>query len=343
MKRHFCILLLVICNFLASSQVTCNAAGDVFVFASYDGGHLTIDADLNIPGIKIGIRSYERTRVTVVGTFSANIDTIIMRGYNSGNLHCPPAIATNTVVQAANTTTIIYQNGGGTGPYYTYNCGSITASSPIISWFTNGNAARLRGYISYYECWCNPVKLSYVAANCCTGTYACTTPLPVELSSFKTEVDQDKVVVNWTTMSEFNNKRFEVEKSLDGINFVSIAVINGKGTSNTRNEYSYLDQSITEGLIYYRLKQNDLNGSFVYSDISSVNFNKNELVFYPNPATDFLILKNVAPGSAVIIRNLLGEIVYSEKDTQIISLTEFSNGTYLVESGNYFQKLIIAR
>lgn len=234
---------------------------------------------MNIPGIKLGIRSYERTSVTIVGTFSANVDTIIIRGQNSGNNHCPPAITTNTVVQAAPATVKIYQNG--VASLYNYTCGSVLNSQPIISYFTNGSASRLRGYVSWYECWCNPQKLSISAAYCCKGAYTCFTALPLDLVSFEAFPSTQKMnKLKWSTLNEKNVDRFEIEVSNNEESaFTTIGEINSNKL-NTINNYEFKHFSGNDKTVYYRLKMIDIDNTFRYSKIvASENLSANNLFY----------------------------------------------------------------
>lgn len=72
-------------------------------------------------------------------------------------------------------------------------------------------------------------------------------------------------ILRWTTSDEMNNNAFSIEKSIDGISFEEIGQIDGNGTSETENKYSFLDTSIGENTVFYRLKAIDLMGDFEYS------------------------------------------------------------------------------
>ena len=96
--------------------------------------------------------------------------------------------------------------------------------------------------------------------------------LPIELLEFEAECENENVILRWSTGSEINNDYFDVEKSVDGISFSSIGIINGSGNSNNIINYSYNDYELESGMSYYRLKQVDFNGQFGYSGI--VGFQK---------------------------------------------------------------------
>lgn len=335
-------ILLVLTHLKSSGQLTCNAAGDVFVFLNYDGGHLTIDADMNIPGIKIGIRSYERTSVTIIGTYSANIDTIIVRGYNGGNNHCPPAIPTNTVVQKAPATVALY----GTGYGYNYNCASVVATHTNISQFTNGSAARLRGYVSWYACWCNPQKLSIAAAYCCKGAYSCFTALPLDLVSFESVALNEKGnQLKWETRNELNFDYFEIQSSYDAETFTNVGEIKGKpGHQNTGAKYNYTHFPKENKALYYRLKMFDKDQTFRYSDIIYAAANKASHAFeIKNTFVENEIeIEGFTDSQIIEILNINGikvkEIKISENGNKI-PFSDVPSGMYFLrsDSGDIFK------
>lgn len=113
------------------------------------------------------------------------------------------------------------------------------------------------------------------------------TPLPIELISFTAVPAGEGVMTKWTTASETNNEFFDVERSQDGEHFEFAGKVPGYGTgvSTIQRSYSLFDDHTCEGIVYYRLKQVDIDGMFTYSDVVAVNCLKNnkELVIYPNP------------------------------------------------------------
>ncbi len=113
--------------------------------------------------------------------------------------------------------------------------------------------------------------------------------LPVELASFTSSIDNRKVTLNWSTVTEENNAGFEVERKLTGATvWTNAGHINGAGNSNTIKNYTFTDNNLATGKYNYRLKQVDFNGNFEYFNLSNeVNIgvpNKFALSQnYPNP------------------------------------------------------------
>lgn len=60
--------------------------------------------------------------------------------------------------------------------------------------------------------------------------------------------------IHWTTMHERGNDYFQVERSLDGFNYVEIAQVDGVGNSVEPIEYSFVDPTHSfDQIVYYRL------------------------------------------------------------------------------------------
>lgn len=116
-------------------------------------------------------------------------------------------------------------------------------------------------------------------------------PLPVQFLSFEAAAQQGEVKLAWRTASEQHNRGFHVEKSLDGkswskIGFVATAA--DQGNSSAILDYGYSDKSPAQGISFYRLKQEDADGKYTYSDVRRVvlSGDAQSVIVYPNPATD---------------------------------------------------------
>jgi choice-of-anchor B domain-containing protein len=116
-------------------------------------------------------------------------------------------------------------------------------------------------------------------------------PLPVELISFNALALENHNLLTWTTGSEVNNDRFEIERSDNGSSFTKIGVVNGAGNSTTTLVYQYEDPEIEQGTIYYRLRQVDFDGVNSLSDVVALKREQHSTHFvitYPNPVSDIL-------------------------------------------------------
>ncbi|HSD64827.1 MAG TPA: T9SS type A sorting domain-containing protein [Ignavibacteriaceae bacterium] len=108
---------------------------------------------------------------------------------------------------------------------------------------------------------------------------------PVELTSFRADVNEGNVNLSWQTATETNNKGFEVQRN-SGNGFEVLAFVNGNGTSTEVHNYSYIDRPVS-GKYIYRLRQVDFDGSSEYSNTIEVNVEIPKIFSleqnYPNP------------------------------------------------------------
>ena len=84
------------------------------------------------------------------------------------------------------------------------------------------------------------------------GIPGCVVPLPVEIISFSAKETKSNVIkLDWITSSELNNDFFMIQHSIDGREYESIKKINGAGTSELEQRYSYEHSSPIKGDNYY--------------------------------------------------------------------------------------------
>jgi hypothetical protein len=92
--------------------------------------------------------------------------------------------------------------------------------------------------------------------------------------------------LSWNTENEINVNGFDVERSIDGINFLPVKNITASNIPG-QNYYVFFDNKDLSGSVYYRLKITNSNGSFLYSDINTVNIMRaDNLKIVPNLVTD---------------------------------------------------------
>ena len=104
--------------------------------------------------------------------------------------------------------------------------------------------------------------------------------LPIDLVYFKAEYEENKVDIEWMVASEVRNDYFEVQRSINCLEWEVIAKLDGLGTHNFEVVYNYIDYEPLMGVSYYRLKQVDYDDKFEVFHPVSVIINKEDLEIY---------------------------------------------------------------
>ncbi len=181
--------------------------------------------------------------------------------------------------------------------------------------------------------------------------------LDVALLNFNCISESDGYKLVWATANEHQSKNFEIEYSVDGINFLKTSEIPAKGESNSYQYYeNYIQNIFSSPLIYFRLKMNDLNGGFAYSPIIYVqNDFFSSLSVSPNPTLNNDIVVYVGTklnylNSTISVYDIDGKLLVNEIiiDSQTkINTHDFSEGIYLLKISSPYKtqnfKLIIQK
>lgn len=176
--------------------------------------------------------------------------------------------------------------------------------------------------------------------------YAPETIVPVDLIDFNAQYSNGAVRITWQTASEKNNDYFEVQRSLDGKTYETIAEIDGAGDSDELLAYSTIDASPYLGVSYYRLHQVDFDGTsetfppkVVYNDLVQ---NGLDFRMVPNPTTGDAINFVLTTGddhTPIFIRmtDVSGRIVINKSITPAeLKLGGSLNPTIDMSPGVYF-------
>jgi hypothetical protein len=135
-------------------------------------------------------------------------------------------------------------------------------------------------------------------------------PLPVSLTSFTGKHQPDGTALRWSTASEKQNAYFEVERRVAGQPFQTLGRVAGKGTAATSATYTYRDTTPPSGVVYYRLRQVDTDGTATYSSVVVVIIPDQPLKFsiYPNPTTRQLYVVGASDGGQYRVLNEQGAV-----------------------------------
>jgi len=164
-------------------------------------------------------------------------------------------------------------------------------------------------------------------------------PLPVTLTDFAARQEENCIELEWTTQSESNNDYFEIERSTDGVNFVTIGFVQGAGNSDQPLNYQFTDGEPVNGYAYYRLSQVDYDGTRSYADkVIAIFYSSSEidnLTVAPNP-TNGLFRISASGSMAGGIIELLSQagsvirIVNVDSFDATIDISDLPDGIYIL-------------
>lgn len=182
--------------------------------------------------------------------------------------------------------------------------------------------------------------------------------LPLHLLNFSGTLNNDIVYLKWEAEQETGFSHYNVQRSIDGNNFITIGMVNGAG-NNTRNEYTYYDNGLINQAakkVFYRLQMMDLDGKFTYSKI--ICFDKEQtngtITVFPNPASHSINIsfEQYKKGNMTIhITGIGGNTIKTMthytaegKTSLSIEVSTLPAGTYMLsvisENGTMHQKFI---
>lgn len=122
------------------------------------------------------------------------------------------------------------------------------------------------------------------------AVYISPSSLPVTLVNFDGAVSKGSVKLTWQTSNEEQALNFEVERSVDGMNFTKLGTIKAKGNSTVVQPYEFFDYQPLS-VSHYRLKMNSIN-SFEYSKVVTIRSSASGgISVMTNPFTNYIDLK----------------------------------------------------
>ncbi len=181
----------------------------------------------------------------------------------------------------------------------------------------------------------------------------------VELEKFVVFPQGQQVKLTWITNAEIKNEKFEVQRTVDGNTFFTIGEVNGNGTTNVKNHYTFVDKQPINGTVFYRLKQVDYNKKIDYSTYESVNMTLSNASIAASTSTldaniINLTVNNIGKGECEIsIYDKSGNLQFASKQSIYQSFSELkltgtqdlSDGIYIVtlELGlnEYHRKIVV--
>lgn len=240
-------------------------------------------------------------------------------------------------------------------PVLTYTGGDIIdtiTNRPVgctYQWFESGNPVAGPNASTYPNAPTGnyTLKVTYPNGTIVTSVNAV---LPVRLSKFSGKYIDNVNQLSWSTSVETNTNNFEIERSVNGRDFKNVGKQKATGNSSVSQNYSFNDVVANDATVsYYRLKINDNNGAFTYSNIIKIaKITTNAISLYPNPTRGFV---NVSGNKIqqISIADITGKILMQKVVDNVNNITlniaNLAKGVYAInvknELGQQSTKLIV--
>jgi len=309
--------------------------------------------DANMPMNVVSLGSFINNDSTVTGTIYVTAFGATSDGNGGPDLSDPCLTYSNTVAITMLEPIVIYteefcDEDKGEFTYTFTVCGGLPEKTPgdmyqITSAYFNGPVSKgdtiTVGPITSNTSYTLTATDGEGCSVTVTNDYMCF-PVPVTLISFNGEALQDGNLLKWSTATEDENDFFTLFMSKDA---------DGAGTAVSLNAYSFLDESATSGVTYYKLMQTDFDGTV--EDLGTISLKRKETItigeVYPSPVAGSLFvsvsLENDKDISIEIFnvngQNLTSETIAGQNGLEVYSVSteDLAPGIYNVRisAGDY--------
>lgn len=222
-------------------------------------------------------------------------------------------------------------NSNGQDLYYAHDVNTVFANGDTYRPAPPGSGPAERGTFTSFARLVTPVALG-------AGT------VPVIFTAFDARCSDKGTTLTWSTATEQNSDRFDVERSDNGTDWYKIGAVAAAGNSNANRNYQYLD--LKGGSAFYRLRQVDLDGRFITTNVkrTACKAGQFDVVIYPIPAKDNLtvvIKSDRAVKTDLRVVDMAGKVVRviptqinSGNNTININVSQLSSGQYILGSSD---------
>lgn len=222
----------------------------------------------------------------------------------------------------------------GTGNFVVYNS---TGNSVLVTGLTHNTTY----HFIVYEFNDFGATSQFLLTSPATGSGTTAVALPVTFMDFTAKNERNIIKLQWGTAQESNSSHFEIQKNAHSNtqDFITTGIVDAAGESLLPKQYSYIDDSPFEGTTYYRLKQVDKDGRYMYSKIISVKYEPKGLIRkLLNPVQQGLFIELASFNSAAQkewkLYDMNGKLIHRETfNSQTIygTMPAVSAGVYILE------------
>ncbi|WP_025762685.1 T9SS type A sorting domain-containing protein [Dyadobacter tibetensis] len=217
---------------------------------------------------------------------------------------------------------LIMRNGIEAGQVFTRVAGSTSTDTPLVS--ASGT-----------------LRVTVPANSAATWIQGEPLPLPVGLKTFSAKALPHAIVLNWESTTEDNFLGYQLERSVDGKEFVDLAWIEGGNSGRSSRTYHYKDLQAPLGqVLYYRLKMVDRDGKFQFSRIRTAALDPQILRIHlvSNPVESLARIQINNPNEQLLrvqIIDLSGRTILNRVYKQPQGLGELGVDVSAITKGNY--------
>lgn len=236
----------------------------------------------------------------------------------------------NGTPNSTNVSLVSLPDGGSTTPFALFYCTGAASSNGSNNYYVRAGTI-VNNQFSYTS---DPNFGNPPGTSISTATLGTLSALPVKWMSFDVIKQNNDALLTWTVDNEENNKNYEVQRTITGTNFTRIGTVDKVGNGNTTHSYSFTDHNISSlnsPVIYYRIKQVDIDGKYSYSEIRKLNIGlRSDLItVYPNPVTNGFYI--AAPGLPASMQKTI-HLVLTSSNGQVIQTREIT----AQQAANYY-------
>ena len=166
--------------------------------------------------------------------------------------------------------------------------------------------------------------------------------VPVLFTKFDAKCNANGTLISWATAQESNSSHFEIERSSNGsADWKPVANISAAGNSYIDKNYQQID--LNGGPAFYRIKQVDKDGQFMYTGIERTNCEVKNItsVIYPVPARDVLnvvIKSDKSLNTNLMVFEITGKLVRKVNVSVLNGNNNYKINTIGLSAGEYILK-----
>jgi hypothetical protein len=186
-----------------------------------------------------------------------------------------------------------------------------------------------------------------------TVNFAANGSLPINLADLSGIYQDNTVKVRWTTTYEVNGDHFDIERSLDGLQYTKVGTVKAAGNSSSRRDYVFSD-AVKQGTLarhdlYYRLIETDADGKNSVSKVLVVRVYQTRAIqsvsVTPNPAVNDIKVNMQLNSNSFVVMKVMNNSGTEIMHQNVRGTTGDNNftmeGTSRLQAGMYLLELII--